>query len=67
MNKITPDQDGVVSAIGLCGDGDKFLYHSKLRGDHFLGGPRFSAPIRTSPGAHPASYTKGTRPDLFRG
>ena len=29
------------------------------------GGARFSAPVQTGPGAHPASYTKGTGP--FKG
>ena len=29
--------------------------------DRILVGLRFSAPIQTSPGAHPASYTMGTR------
>ena len=28
--------------------------------ESWWGGPRFSAPIRTGPGAHPASYTMGT-------
>ena len=30
-------------------------------GDRFLVGARFSAPVRTIPEAHPASYTMGTR------
>jgi hypothetical protein len=46
------------SVIGLCGDGDKFLYRSKL-GEGQVG-RRFSAPVQTGPGTHPASYTKGT-------
>jgi len=29
-------------------------------GDRFPVGERFSAPVRTGPGAQPASYTKGT-------
>jgi hypothetical protein len=29
--------------------------------DQILVGARFSAPIQTGPGAHPASYTKGIR------
>jgi len=28
--------------------------------DYFLVGVRFSAPIQTGPGVHPASYKKGT-------
>jgi hypothetical protein len=30
-------------------------------GERILVGARFSAPVRTGPGAHPASYTMGTR------
>jgi len=29
--------------------------------DRILVGARFSAPVQTRPGAHPASYTMGTR------
>jgi len=31
-----------------------------MGGDRVPLGPRFSAPIQTGSGAHPASYTKGT-------
>ena len=47
--------DGRVSAVGIvtgCGvDGP---------GIESRGGTRFSAPVQTSPGAHPASYSMGT-------
>ena len=29
--------------------------------EYRVGGARFSAPVQTGPGAHPASYTMGTR------
>jgi len=32
----------------------------KVRGLNLVGGARFSAPVQTGPGAHPASYTMGT-------
>jgi len=31
-----------------------------VRGSNPRGGARFSAPVQTGPGAHPASYTMGT-------
>ena len=40
-------------------------YSNSLRagrsGDRIIVGARFSTPIQTDPGAHPASYTMGTR------
>ena len=40
---------GIVTRYGLDGPGMEFRW-----------GARFSAPIQTGPGAHPASYTMGT-------
>jgi hypothetical protein len=31
-----------------------------IAGDRIPAGARFSAPVQTGPGAHPASYTMGT-------
>jgi hypothetical protein len=41
---------GIVTCYGLDGAGIEFR----------RGGVRFSAPVQTGPGAHPASYTMGT-------
>jgi len=38
----------------------------KVRGSNPGGGARLSAPIQTSPGGHPASYTMDTR-SLYQG
>ena len=47
-----------------CGPGKHSWYSDLLEagrsGDRIALGARFSAPIQTSPGAHPASYTMGT-------
>ena len=40
---------GVVTRYGLDGPGIEYQW-----------GARFSAPVQTDPGAHPASYTVGT-------
>jgi hypothetical protein len=46
------------------GPGKRSRYNDSLRagrtGDRILVGARFSAPIQTGPGAHPASRTMGT-------
>jgi hypothetical protein len=48
----------------ICGPGYLSWYSNSLRvgrsGDQIQVGVRFSVPIQTGPGAHPASYTKGT-------
>ena len=36
------------------------LIRAGRSGDRILVGAKFSAPVQTSPGAHPASYTTGT-------
>ena len=46
-----PDQDSSVSIATRCGP--------EVRESN-LGGARFSAPVQTGPGAHPASCTMGT-------
>ena len=47
-----------------CGQGWHSRYSHSLQarwsGNHISVGPRFSAPVQTGPGAHPASYTMGT-------
>jgi hypothetical protein len=40
------DLDGIATCYGLAGPGIESLW-----------GARFSAPVQTGPGAHPASYT----------
>jgi len=49
----------------VCGTGYLSQYSNSLwagwSGDRILVGARCSAPVETSPGAHPASYTTGTR------
>jgi len=41
--------------------GQRSRYSSSLRsGDRIQVGARFSAPVQTGPGAHPATYTMGT-------
>ena len=41
--------DGIVTGYGLDGPGNESRW-----------GARFSAPVKTGPGAHPASFTMGT-------
>ena len=52
----------------LSGPGQLSWYSDLLQagqsGDRILMGARFSAPVEISPGAHPASYTMGTRSSL---
>jgi hypothetical protein len=47
-----------------CGPVELSRYSYSLRagrsGDRITVGARFSAPVQTGPGAHPASYTMGT-------
>ena len=35
------------------------LFYLSISGDRILVEPRFSAPVQTGPGTHPASYTMG--------
>jgi len=37
-----------------------YLFQAGRTGDRILVGARFSAPIQTGPGVHPASYTRDT-------
>jgi hypothetical protein len=46
--------------VGLCSQYSDWLRAGRSR-DWFLVGARFSAPVQTGPGAHPASCTMGTR------
>jgi hypothetical protein len=50
---------GLVSIVGTAP-----RYPTGISGDQIPVGARFSAPIRTVPGARPASYTMGTRSTL---
>ena len=54
------------TCVCVCGGGWRILYTNSLWvgrfGDRIPVGVRFSAPVLSAPGAHPASHTMDTRP-----
>jgi len=55
FSKITPISEGQDSSVGIA-----TRYGLNGSGIESRWGARFSAPVQTCPGAHPASYTMGT-------
>ena len=50
----------IMLAAGIAQSVERLATGWTVRGSNLGGGARFSAPVQTGPGAHPASYTMGT-------